>query len=308
LSLAGLVFARTLTRPLRQLTEGVEEVGRGNLEHRVGTAAKDEIGELSRSFDRMTENLRSTMVSRDELAKSEERLRIGASSANDLIWDWEIASGRLYWYGDLDHILGYPSGAFPRTLEAWEGAIHRDDVVRIRTALEQHLNEGKPYSVKYRIRGKDGRYHFWTDRGTALIDSRGKAYRMVGACSDITKRKRSEMELKRLNERLISSNKELEQFAYVASHDLQEPLRMVASYTQLLARRYGDTLDQDAKDFIGYAVDGANRMQRLIQDLLAYSRVTTRGGDMVPMDAHEVFGEAVKNLQAAIQESGALVS
>lgn len=83
---------------------------------------------------------------------------------------------------------------------------------------------------------------------------------------------------------------------------------MVSSYTQLLARRYGELLDQDAKDFIGFAVDGANRMQQLIQDLLAYSRITTRGKPPEPLDSHDALGEAVANLQATIQESGALVT
>jgi light-regulated signal transduction histidine kinase (bacteriophytochrome) len=83
---------------------------------------------------------------------------------------------------------------------------------------------------------------------------------------------------------------------------------MVSSFTQLLAQRYGDNLDQDAKEFIGFAVDGANRMQRLIQDLLAYSRITTRGQPSAPIDAHDALGESVINLQAAIQETGALVT
>lgn len=83
---------------------------------------------------------------------------------------------------------------------------------------------------------------------------------------------------------------------------------MISSYTQLLARRYGDKLDNDASDFIGYVVDGANRMQRLIQDLLMYSRVATRGRALVVLDMHDALGEAVQNLQVAIQETGALVT
>jgi signal transduction histidine kinase/PAS domain-containing protein len=126
--------------------------------------------------------------------------------------------------------------------------------------------------------------------------------------SDITERQRAEDELRRTLAKLERSNQELERFAYVASHDLQEPLRMVASYTQLLAQRYGDRLDQDAHEFIGFAVDGATRMRRLINDLLEYSRVTTHGDNLAPVDAQAVLKEALTNLRAAIQDTGGVVT
>ncbi|NQV01893.1 MAG: PAS domain S-box protein, partial [Bacteroidia bacterium] len=115
---------------------------------------------------------------------------------------------------------------------------------------------------------------------------------------------------KSLEEKVLElerSNKELEQFAYVASHDLQEPLRMVSSYTQLLEKRYKDKLDEDAHDFIGFAVDGANHMQRLINDLLDYSRVTTRGNPFKKLDLSSIMGQVIVNLQQKISETQAFI-
>jgi PAS domain S-box-containing protein len=128
----------------------------------------------------------------------------------------------------------------------------------------------------------------------------GDGLRVLASVVDLTARKRAEEELHR-------SNEELERFAYVASHDLQEPLRTVASYVQLLERRYRDKLDSDAAEFIGFAVEGAKRMQRLIDDLLAFSRVGTRGGEMVPTDVGAVVDTSLEDLGAAIAEANARI-
>lgn len=124
---------------------------------------------------------------------------------------------------------------------------------------------------------------------------------------DITQRREAEHQLETQRRELARSNTDLEQFAYVASHDLQEPLRMVASYVQLLARRYKGKLDQDADDFIGFAVDGALRMQQLIDDLLAYSRVTSRAEAEREIEAGECLAAALRNLSARVAETGAQI-
>ena len=131
---------------------------------------------------------------------------------------------------------------------------------------------------------------------------------VTAAIRDISARKDAEAQLLSKVAELKRSNEELEQFAYIASHDLQEPLRMVASYTQLLARRYKGKLDADADAFIDFAVDGAKRMQRLIQDLLAFSRVGTKGKLLIDTSSETALGEALVNLRGAIEDGDAVVT
>jgi signal transduction histidine kinase len=129
----------------------------------------------------------------------------------------------------------------------------------------------------------------------------------VTTYTDVTERKRAEQALAERAKELQRSNAELEQFAYIASHDLQEPLRMVASYCQLLQRRYKGKLDADADEFIGYAVEGAGRMQRMINDLLNYSRVGRRGGQFEAVAMRDIVDGVLKNLELAIRDAGAAI-
>jgi two-component system cell cycle sensor histidine kinase/response regulator CckA len=130
------------------------------------------------------------------LRESQERFKIAAQSTSDLIWDWDIPTDRLEWFGPIDELLAYMPGKFPRTIEAWEKIIHPDDHDRVMATLDQHLKGQKPYDEEYRVRRKDGIYRYWTDRGVCLRDKEGNPYKMVGACTDITERKRAEEILK----------------------------------------------------------------------------------------------------------------
>ena len=154
----------------------------------------------------------------------------------------------------------------------------------------------------------DGRV-VWCEIAIALVrGADGAPQYEIAVFDDVTERKEAEAELREAHEELKRSNAELEQFAYVASHDLQEPLRMVSSYTQLLLRRYGERLDGDAREFTTYIVDGATRMKQLIEDLLAYSRIGTKGKEFKPVPLEAALRRAIVNLRAAIEESGAAVT
>jgi PAS domain S-box-containing protein len=169
-------------------------------------------------------------------------------------------------------------------------------------ALAQQIGTG----LELTARRKDGS-QFPMELMLSPLDSDGGILVTV-AIRDITVRKAAEAELLGTLEELRRSNEDLQQFAYVASHDLQEPLRMVASYVALIARRYKGKLDSDADEFISFTVDGAKRMQSLIQDLLAYSRVGSKGGELVATSSESALTQATFNLRGAIQESGAVVT
>jgi PAS domain S-box-containing protein len=141
-----------------------------------------------------------------------------------------------------------------------------------------------------------------------LKEAAGNIIGFVASIRDITERIRMERDLRKALDDLQRSNKDLEQFVYVASHDMQEPLRMISSYTQLLGKRYKGKLDSDADEFIGFAVDGASRMQKMINDLLIFSRVTTRGKDFEPVDLEKVLSDAIDNLKIAIEENKATIT
>ena len=192
-----------------------------------------------------------------------------------------------------------------RTTAVATGSLSAADILAFVRA--HRSGDHRAYRLLFDARSADpqGRLHYISVNGEPMFDAekRFRGYRGIGR--DITARRMAAEELKAAHGELERSNAELEQFAYVASHDLQEPLRMVASYTQLLGRRYGDRLEGDAKEFMAFIVDGAARMKQLIEDLLAYSRVGTRGKEFRPVKLDAVVERARANLRAALEESGA---
>ncbi len=168
--------------------------------------------------------------------------------------------------------------------------------------------ETPEYNAEKRYIRKDGRLIWVHVVARAVRDPQGRPLRTVGIIMDITERKQAEQERERLIAELERSNRELQQFAYVASHDLQEPLRTVSSYAELLALKFRGKLGPTADKYISFVVDGTNRMSDLINDLLTYSRVATRGHAFEPVDMKEIVKQVLDKLKSVIRENSAAVT
>jgi len=211
---------------------------------------------------------------------------------------WNKGAERIKGYR-AEEIVGQHFSRFYRPADIANGKPDRE--------LQIATSEGRFEDEDWRIR-KDGSA-FWANVVvSALREASGKVNGFVKITRDLTARKQAEDEIKRYAEDLKRSNQELEQFAYVASHDLQEPLRSLSSFSQLLARRYHGRLDADADEFITFIVEGAKRMQTLINDLLAFSRIGTRGSEFASVACEEILQIAKQNLEATIAESGAQIT
>jgi len=248
----------------------------------------------------------------EALKESEEKLRSVIDNSLDMIYSLNLQTGRYEYVSPAsERILGYsPEEVIRRSLEESRAKIHPEDVQMLdENVIELIASKGATASrIRYRVKHKELGYRWISDSRSVIYGEGNTPVAIVGNLKDITERKDIEEKLNQIMTELARSNTELERFAYVASHDLQEPLRMVASYTQLLARRYKGKLDADADEFIGYAVDGATRMQQLINALLDYSRVSTRGKPFEPTNCEEILNQAAANLQASIKENNAVVT
>lgn len=444
----GVGFSRTITQPIHELVEGTKIIGSGKLNHRVGTLARDEIGELSRAFDDMVGNLQLVMASRDDLNAEIERrealeqtlrerettLSLSLKAAGAGVWSWDVASGRITWDAVMEEIHGLEIGTFGSNYDTWKASVHPEDIDTAENAIRQAIAGIKPFDTTFRVVRPDGAVRYVQAQAVVVRNEDHEPTAMIGVNIDVTERKQAEQalekmsydliervkelrglqdigqyeeevlsldtyfkkvidrvpasmqfpdtckvaiefegqvfgdvtameancnivndirvdshtsgclyvaydqdrgfldeeynhvhaiaermghyvsrrrlfdELQRTLNNLAKSNQELEQFAYVASHDLQEPLRMVTNYLQLFKKRYEGQVDERADQYIFYAVDGANRMKTLINDLLSFSRVTTRGAEFEETNMNEILGTVLKSLEVLAQESDATIT
>jgi len=234
------------------------------------------------------------------LLESEARFRQLADSMPQIVWTARPDGHTDYYNERWYEFTGFSRDKFGD--ESYRPLLHPDDVKPCHEAWYSAVKSGEPYRIEYRFRDRHENRWRWFMGRALPVRVGGKIVKWFGSCTDIDEQKRNEEDLRR-------ANQDLEQFVHSASHDLQEPLRMVSTYSELLKREFGSKLGPAADEYIGYTIDGALRMEQLLKDLRAYTLASTAGHEpAADVDSGESLDKALANLSAAIKDSGASIT
>ncbi|MGA3025421.1 MAG: ATP-binding protein [Bryobacteraceae bacterium] len=312
--LAFLLSSRlraVIANPISQLVRATTSVSEtSDYSIRAQKLSGDELGVLVDGFNQMLagiqsrdESLKRALHDREEALrdaeKARERFRFMAESMPQKIFT--ATPG-----GDVDYFnrqwAEFTGLSFAEVKDwGWTQFVHPDDLEACVNGWRQSIQSGEPFHFQHRVRRADGAYRWHLSRAHAMRDAQKNISMWIGSATDIHEQKEKEEELRRANE-------DLQQFAYFASHDLQEPIRNVAVYSEIVAKRYHGLLDADGRQFLGFLTEGGRRLATLINDLLAYTRAGVIEGGMTTVDSSAVLRHAVSSLNVAIRESNAAVT
>jgi PAS domain S-box-containing protein len=290
---------------------------------------RDASGRLVRSLG-MVHDVTERKQAEEALRRSERRYRSFVEVTSQ--WAWVTDANGLV-MEDIPALRSFTGQTYKDAKGAgWASALHPDDLERTMEVWNRAVVTNTPYEIEYRMRRHDGVYRDLLAKGVPVVDERGNIVEWVGTCIDITERKQADEELRRSrNElelrvkertaelleanvklrrsyrRLEELNKDLQDFAFIASHDLQEPLRKVQAFGDLLGSKCADSLDETARDYVKRMQTAASRMQNLLNSLLSYSRLTTKAEPIQEMALNESVEEALSNLEIMIRETNAHV-
>ncbi len=243
-----------------------------------------------------------------DLRENEERLRLALSTGK--LGDWQLDLKTMDLTSSAQckaHFGRAPSEPF--SYDAFRAATHPEDRDAVQAIIDRAIQESGSWEADYRCIWDNGSIHWINARGRVLPETGSAPPRMVGVTLEITDRKNTEEELKRYNEALQRANSDLEQFAYSASHDLQEPIRNIAVSGDVLSRRYGHLLDTKAKEYLGFMTGGAKRMEQLVRDLLVYTQsASADGAGLENAESSNALAKALANLSAAVSETAAEIT
>ena len=222
-------------------------------------------------------------------------------------WEWDLEHDELVWSEGLWRIFGYEPNSFKMDFGKYLELIDERDLMNVKIAINEAYEKRKPYEIEHRFIRQDGEERILSGKGRPIIDKNNKVTKLIGSTADVTNLRKMQENLESKINALNQSNTDLEQFAYVASHDLQEPLRKITAFGERLQSKYGHAVGDEGKLFIERMISASHRMKLLIENLLNFSRVTRQNQDFKSTDLNETIKSVINDLDVKIEEKAALV-
>lgn len=300
---------KSITQPIDELARIAKRVSaKGDFSVRAQRLGNDELGELTDTFNHMLAQLEEREAA---LRESEAQRLIALEAAGLGTWVYDAAAKVSARDSSLNRLMGLPPEATKAPLEEMIASVMEEDRSRVRALIENSLRDRADVDAEYRIVRPDGAVRWLRNRGRVFAGDKGAALKMAGAVMDVTERKTAEEEILRLNAdlekrvtrrtaELEDSNRDLEAFAYSVSHDLRAPLRIISGYSEVLLEDRGTELPEDHKMCLSRIVDGARRMNRLIDDLLQFSRLGQQPLKVQASDLNSVINDVVADLEREV--------
>src|SRR3954463_1596042 len=321
LTLCGIAFivitTSRLLAPLRSLMEGTQRVASGDLIHVVEAARADEFGEVARSFNQMTEAVRSAREelerrvadrtaelanTNEELRQSEERFQGAARATSDVIWDWDVATQGIWMNEALFTHFGHRC-EMPLSLGWWLDLVHPEDQQRAGTSLSLALEGKDHWSAEYRFRRADGTYAFILDRAVVVRDEQGAARRVIGAMSDVSAYKKIETELLHAKDAAESANRAKTEFLANMSHEIRTPMNGIIGMTELAL---ASELTREQREYLQLSRSSAESLLQVINSILDFSKIEAGQTelDSVSFDVRTCLGDTLASFGARASEKG----
>lgn len=222
-------------------------------------------------------------------------------------WDFDINTGQMDWAEGLFKLLHQSSKKMKPSYENLLSAIHVDDREKVVNAIESAISSNDNFDIEHRITLDDQSIRIVHHKGKVIHNENKHKKSLLGVVQDITKFREIEDELREFTGRLKKSNRDLEEFASIASHDMQEPLRKIMAFGERLQTKHGKSLNTEANDYLHRMLDASERLQILINDLLTYSRIATKGRSFIPTDLNLVVEEVLNDLEVRVAETGTII-
>ncbi len=293
------LVSRQIVQRLELLTSSTLALAQGDHDTTIEVHGQDEFGALGnavRVFKNnsilLREQERQLRRQTEALKESEERFALAAEGSSVGIWDWiNINEDAEYWSPNFYRLLGYDNGEIEPGLESFRSLLHPDDRAEVTARVQAHFEKKAPFDLEYRLRHKSGEYRWFQASGIASRTESGEPVRMVGSIADITERKLTETRLALQSEELMRSNTELEQFAYVASHDLKAPLRGIDNLATWIESDMAEVMNSESKENMTLLRGRVARLEALLDDLLKFSRVGRKEEKIEQIDVRSTVEE-----------------